>query len=167
MNSKAWQALVVGGWLVLAGGAWGADMSDHAVGRNVADAKFAPFPGLPPCGPGSVLSGDPAKGPSIILAKAATGCTVPWHWHTANEHLMIVKGAVRLDMRNGKPITIREGGYAMLPAKHLHQFVCTKSCLFYVHSDAALDIHYVDQQGKEIPVEQALKAVNKKGAGSR
>ena len=165
MNANAWQALLLGGLLVVAGSAWSADMAGHALAKNVADAKFAAFPGLPSCTPGSVQSGDPAKGPAIILAKADTGCTVPWHWHSANEHLMIVKGAVRLDMRGGKPVTIREGGYAMLPAKHVHQFVCTKSCLFYVHSEAALDIHYVDKQGKEIPAEQALKSVNQKPAG--
>ena len=165
MKANAWNALGIG-WLLMgvAGGAWSAEMPPHAMGSNVADVKFAPFPGLPACAPGSVQSGDPAKGPSIILARADSGCTVPWHWHSTNEHLMIVKGAVRLDTRDGKPITIREGGYAMLPAKHVHQFLCVKSCLFYVHSEAALDIHYVDQQGKEIPPDQALKSVNQKAA---
>ena len=168
MNTDTLRALGLAWFLAgVAGSAWSADMAGHAVGQNVGDAKFTAFPGLPSCTPGSVQSGDPAKGPSIILARADTGCTVPWHWHSANEHLMIVKGAVRLDTRSGKPITIREGGYAMLPAKHVHQFVCTKSCLFYVHSEAALDIHYVDKQGKEIPPDQALKTVNQKPAGKK
>lgn len=128
--------------------------------RNMAEMEFATVPGLPACAPGSVQSGDPANGPSIILAKADTGCTVPWHWHSPNEHLMMVKGVARLDMKSGKPITLRAGGYAMLPAKHVHRFVCTSSCVFYVHSDGAFDIHYVNDQGKEIWPDEALKSVN-------
>src|SRR5688572_11996332 len=136
----------------------------HVVGENMTEVQFNAFPGLPKCTPGSVKSGDPAKGPSIILAKAETGCIVPWHWHSPNEHLMMVKGVARVDMLSGKPITLRAGGYAMLPGKHVHQFVCTNSCVFYVHSDAPFDIHYVDRQGKEISPDQALASVNRKAA---
>ena len=145
--------------LSVACSAWGQGMVDHAVGQNIAETQFSAFPGLPSCTPGAVKSGDPAKGPSIILAKADTGCTVPWHWHSANEHLMMVKGVARLDMKSGKPITLRAGGYAMLPGKHVHQFVCTSLCVFYVHSDRAFDIHYVNDQGKEISSDEALKSV--------
>lgn len=146
--------------LCLAASAWGQGTAGHAVGQNMAETQFTAFPGLPNCTPGSVKSGDPAEGPSIILAKADTGCTVPWHWHSPNEHLMMVKGVARLDIKGGKPITLQAGGYAMLPAKHVHQFVCTRSCVFYVHSDAALDIHYVNDQGKDISPDEALKSVN-------
>src|SRR5947209_1557682 len=64
----------------------------HAVGRSVSEMKFVTFPGLPECGRNAVLSGDPAQGPSIILAKISSGCTVPWHWHSPNEELMMVSG---------------------------------------------------------------------------
>ena len=40
---------------------------DHAVARNLAEMKFVTFPGLPECGLNTLLSGDPAKGPSTIL----------------------------------------------------------------------------------------------------
>jgi quercetin dioxygenase-like cupin family protein len=143
--------------LCIAGFARGQGTTGHAVGENIAETQFSAFPGLPSCTPGSVKSGDPAKGPSIILAKADTGCTVPWHWHSPNEHLMMVKGVARLDMKSGKPITLRAGGYAMLPGKHVHRFVCTSSCIFYVHSDGAFDIHYVNDQGNEISPDEALK----------
>ena len=157
------QAILVAPFvLCISAVAWGQGTGGHAVGQNLTEVQFSAFPGLPSCTPGSVKSGDPAKGPSIILAKADTGCTVPWHWHSPSEHLMMVKGVARLDMKNGKPITLRAGGYAMLPAKHVHQFVCTSSCVFYVHSDGALDIHYVDKQGNDISLDEALKSVNQK-----
>jgi quercetin dioxygenase-like cupin family protein len=75
---------------------------------------------------------------------------------------MMVKGTARLDMKSGKPITLQPGGYAMLPSKHVHQFLCTNSCLFYVHSESTFDTHYVDGQGKEVPPEEALKSVKHK-----
>src|SRR5437879_653513 len=55
-----------------------------SAGRNMAEMTFVTTPGLPTCILGSVQSGDPTKGPSIVLAKLAAGCTVPWHWHTPN-----------------------------------------------------------------------------------
>lgn len=156
-----WRAALAAPWVLgLAGFAWGQGKDGHAVGHNMADMQFSAVPGLPNCTPGSVQSGNPAQGPSIILAKADTGCTVPWHWHSPNEHLMMVQGVARLDTKNGKPLTLRAGGYAMLPAKHVHRFVCTSSCVFYVHSDGAFDIHYVNDHGNEISPDEALKSVN-------
>lgn len=133
----------------------------HAAGQNLGEMKFASVPGIPACSTAAVLHGDPAKGPSILLAKANTGCTVPWHWHTPNEHLMLVSGVATLDMKDAKPLTLRAGGYALMPSKHAHQFRCTIACLFYVHADGPFDMHYVDDQGKEVAMEDALKAVKR------
>lgn len=166
-RSTAWVMLIAPFALCLSGSAWGEGTVGHAVGHKLAETKFSPFPGLPSCTPGAVMSGDPAKGASIILAKADSGCTVPWHWHSATEHLMMVKGEARLDMKSGKPITLRDGGYARLPGKHVHQFVCTRSCVFYVHSDGALDIHYVNERGAEISPDEALKTVNQRPSGKK
>jgi quercetin dioxygenase-like cupin family protein len=130
--------------------------SGHAIGRSLQEMDFAAVPGLPECSTAALQSGDPATGPSILLAKADKGCTIPWHWHTPEEHLMMVKGAARVDARDGQSITLRSGGYARLPPKHVHRFTCTDSCVFFVHSNAAFDIHYVDEAGAEIPLEEAL-----------
>ena len=134
----------------------------HAAAQNMKDMKFVMFPGLPTCAKGAVASGDPGKGTSMILAKAPAGCTIPWHWHTPNESLMIVSGTARVQMKDEKPLTLQAGGFALMPAKHVHQFQCVTACTLYVHSDTAFDIHYVDGQGKEISPEEALKAVKEK-----
>ena len=136
----------------------------NSAGQNVTEMKFVPVPGLPACAPGSVLSGDPTKGPSIILGKLADGCTIPWHWHTPNEHLMLVSGVARLEMKDGKPFTLRAGGFAKMPSRHVHQFRCEQACLLYVYSDAAFDIHDVDVMGNVITPAEALKAVKEKAA---
>lgn len=164
MNSRyhLWRAMLTVSLIFsVAGFARSQGAAGHAAVLNMAEMKFGMIPGMPTCSTGSVQSGDPSKGPSIILARTAAGCSVPWHWHTPNEHLMMVTGVAQLEMKDGKSQTLRAGGYAMMTSRHVHQFLCTRSCTFYVHSDAAFDIHYVDGQGKEIPPADALKAVRK------
>jgi len=167
MNTQSkfrWSMLAL--WLifVIPVSAWGQEMAGQSGGRNMADMKFTPLPGLPTCAKGSVQSGDPAKGPSIILGKMETGCSIPWHWHTPSEHLMMVSGAARLEMKDGKPLTLRSGGFELLPSHHQHRLRCERYCSLYIYSDAAFDIHYVNEQGEEIAPSEALKAVRETAA---
>jgi quercetin dioxygenase-like cupin family protein len=130
---------------------------DMGVVRKVSENKFAPLPGLPACATLAVESGDPAKGPSVILLKGPAGCMIPWHWHTPTEQVMIVSGSVKVEMKDtGRNSVLGPGGYAMMPSKHVHQFTCASACAAFVSSDAAFDIHYVDAKGGEIPPEAAL-----------
>lgn len=124
-------------------------------------SKFVNFPGLPACMTGSVQSGDPTKGASVILAKAASGCTVPWHWHTADEQLMIVSGSASVSMKDGKPVSVHGGDYLSLPGKHVHHFICNAACTLFIAPSGAFDLHYVDKDGKEISADEALKVSKK------
>lgn len=131
-----------------------------------AASEFMNFPGLPTCMKGAVRDGDPTKGAFVILAKSATGCGVPWHWHSANEQLMMVAGTARVDMKDGSPITLHAGSYAKLPAKGTHRYTCVAACTSFIVGDGAFDIHYVDKDGKEIPADEALKS-KAKAAGKK
>lgn len=124
--------------------------------------KFAPVPGIPSCATAAPVRGDPSKGPSVLLIKLASGCRVPWHWHTANEQLMIVSGTGTLEMKDGKKLKLRAGTYALLPNHQVHQATCSSNCVFFNSSDGVFDVHYVDQAGKEITPEEALKSKAKK-----
>jgi quercetin dioxygenase-like cupin family protein len=129
---------------------------DMGVARKMSENKFAPLPGLPACATLAVESGDPSKGPSVILLKGPAGCVIPWHWHTPAEQIMMVSGSAKVEMRDaGKASSLGPGGYAMMPSKHVHQFTCSSACAAFVSSDAAFDIHYVDAKGSEIPLEAA------------
>ncbi len=130
--------------------------------RNMPEMKFGPIAPLPTCMSGAVQNGDPAKGAFIIAVKLTKGCTIPWHWHTAGEYLMIVSGTGRMYMKDYQPKTIRAGSYVQLPPHHVHQFQCMNKCTFFFYSDGAWDIHYVDVQGTEISPDDALKAVKEK-----
>jgi len=125
--------------------------------RKMAENKLEPMAGLPQCVNMAVESGDPSKGASIIVFKGTAGCTIPWHWHTPTEHVMIVTGSAKIEMKDGgKTAVLGPGGYAMMPSKHVHQFSCTSACSAFVSSDAAFDIHYVDASGAEISADGAL-----------
>lgn len=134
---------------------------DKMVYAAKATSKFVNFPGLPACMTGSVQSGDPSKGASVILAKATSSCTVPWHWHTADEQLMIVSGSARISMKEEKAVSVHSGDYVSLPGKHVHQFNCLAACTLFIAPSGAFDLHYVDKDGKEISPEEALKGGKK------
>src|SRR5205823_5189833 len=95
---------------------------------------------------------------AVIMAKVATGCVIPWHWHSASEELMFVSGSAKVDMKEGAPARMHAGDYLHLPSKNVHQFSCVAACSFFIITDAAFDIHYVDASGKEIPLDEAIKA---------
>ena len=133
-----------------------AKADDMGVLRKLSENKLSPMAGLPSCVTMAVESGDPSKGSSVIVFKGTSGCSISWHWHTPTEHVMIVSGSAKVEMRGGSSAILGPGGYAMMPSKHVHQFTCTSACTAFVSSDAAFDIHYVDADGKEIPPDTAL-----------
>jgi len=133
-----------------------AHAADMGVLRKMGENKFEPLPGLPKCVVMAVESGDPTKGASVIVFKATAGCMIPWHWHTPTEHVMIVSGSAKVEMKDGKTAVLGPGGYAMMPSKHVHQFTCTSACSAFISSDAAFDIHYVNPSGAEISPDAAL-----------
>jgi len=127
----------------------------------MATSKFVNMPGVPTCMKIAVQRGDPSKGPSTMLLKFTPGCQVPWHWHTAGEHLMVVSGSGKAEMKDSKPAVLKAGDYAYLPAKNIHQFRAITAVTMFDMPDAAFDIHYVDSAGKEIPPDDALKSDKK------
>jgi len=148
--------------LLVAAYASGQEMSH---GDNVSERKLTTIPPLPTCARGKVVSGDPAQGNTIIYASIAAGCTIPWHWHTPTEHVMISSGVARLEVKDHKAMTLTSGGFAVLPSKHVHQFHCNRGpCQIFVYSDLAFDLHYVNAKGDEITPDQANKAVKQKAA---
>ena len=123
-----------------------------------AKSKFVNLPGLPTCMTVSVLHGDPSKGPATLLLKFTPGCSVPWHWHTAAENLILASGAGTAQMKDGQPMAMKAGDYLYLAAKSIHRFTANTAVYLYDMPDGAFDIHYVDVSGNEIPSDKALAA---------
>jgi quercetin dioxygenase-like cupin family protein len=92
----------------------------------------------------AVETGNPAKGPSTIILKAPPNCAVPWHYHTAQEQLIVVQGRVRTEMDGMSPHALGPGGFAMMPSKAKHQFSCQSktACVMFVTFDRPYDIFW-------------------------
>ncbi|MHB8540880.1 MAG: cupin domain-containing protein [Candidatus Acidiferrales bacterium] len=132
--------------------------------------KFGPLPNLPACVTGASEQGNPMSEASTLLLHFRAGCSVPWHWHTPEETLMIVSGTIRAGMKGeSKPMFLHQGDYAALPSHNVHQARCvgTVPCTVFLQSSGAFDIHYVDSAGKEIPLSEAVKPAVKARAKMR
>ena len=125
----------------------------------VANGKFGTVPNAPECFTVAVERGDPASGPSVLLAKFAPGCVAPFHWHTPSETAMLVSGALEVQMKDDPAMVAHQGDFLYLPGHHVHRATCLPpaACTLFLSSDAAFDIHWVDAAGNEIPLETALK----------
>ena len=132
-----------------------------AIARSTM-AKFEAAKDLPDCVTVAPAHGSPAAGPAAIFLKAESNCTVPWHWHTANESLTPVLGLMQITVHGERPKVVAVGDYAYMPAQRVHMAKCasSKPCTAILQLDAAMDMHYVDKDGKEIPAVEALAAVN-------
>lgn len=116
----------------------------HGVVRPLADVKFAPDDDVK-CLDSTLEAGDPEKGPSTFILRAAPGCKVPLHYHTAEEQLIVIRGDVETGMEGVTPRVLQAGGFAMMPSKEKHWFTCKSKdgCLMFVAFDRAYDIFWV------------------------
>ena len=133
---------------------------EKAIVSTAAAAKFAAVPNAPDCFTVAVEKGDPATGPSVMLAKFAPGCVAPWHWHTPSETVMLVSGSLEVQMKDDKAFVAHHGDFLYLPSHHVHRATCQGAapCMVFLSSDAAFDVHWVDAAGQEIPLETAVKS---------
>jgi quercetin dioxygenase-like cupin family protein len=97
-------------------------------------------------------------GPFTLLLKFTSGCSVPMHWHTPTEEVMMISGSAKLQMQDGTASTLERRGFVHIPPRHPHQFTCVIACTAFLAVDGVFDLHYIDKSGKEIPAEQALGA---------
>ena len=131
--------------------------AEQMITLNPQTLKFTPIPNMPGCASAAILRGNPRSGPAWVLLKLASGCRVPWHWHTANETLIVISGRGTVSMKDGPPLQFVPGAYTSLPSHHQHQASCSRTCLLFNGADAAFDIHYVDASGEEISLDEALR----------
>ena len=125
--------------------------------KSPASTQYGSSPVLPACATIAVQDGNPATGPAVFSLKITGHCTIPWHWHSGNERLIILHGSPKLEMKDMPAAIAHDGDFVLMPAKSPHQFSADGPCELYVVTDAPFDIHYVNSAGTEIPPDQALK----------
>ena len=147
----------IGALLVILGIAVGAGAQQAPiVAKDVADQKMMAIPNAPACFVGTVEKGDPAKEPSFMFMRGKAGCTVPWHWHPAEETIMLTRGTAFVEMKDSPSVTLKPESFLAVPPHHAMRFRCVTACELFVHTGGAFEIHYVDEKGNEITPESAL-----------
>jgi len=130
---------------------------DDMISLSPQMLRYIAIPDMPACATAAILRGNPRFGPAWVMLRLASGCQVPWHWHTANETLLVVSGRGSVVARDGTPLQFTPGAFAYLPAHHQHRASCTRTCLLFNTADAAFDIHYVGTNGEDVSLEEARR----------
>jgi len=118
--------------------------AESALAISVQDSQvqWGPCPPFMPAGCGlAVLHGDPAKPNSDVFLKVPAGETIPHHWHTSAERMILVSGQMEVTYDGQEPVTLTPGMYAFGPAKLGHVASCNgaESCVLFIAFEAPVD----------------------------
>jgi quercetin dioxygenase-like cupin family protein len=128
---------------VMTSGATLAEETAIGTVKPLGSVQFSPDTDVK-CLSSAVEAGDPTTGGSTWILKTPSGCVVPWHSHTAEEQLIIIRGAVLAEMLDHPPTRLGPGGFAMMGSHMPHQFSCQgkSACLMFVTFDRSYDIYW-------------------------
>lgn len=107
-----------------------------------AKLKWGPCPEIFPSGcEVTVLSGDPAKGPSDVYLRAAAGTELKNHWHHSAEHVVLVKGKFSVTFDGGRQASLDQGAYTLIPAGMPHSAKCEgpDQCVIFIGFEKPVD----------------------------
>ncbi len=107
-----------------------------------AGLEWGACPPFLPAGCGiAVLHGDPAKDNVDVFLKLPPRSTIPLHWHTSAERMLLVAGELHVAYE-GQPATVlKPGTYAYGPAKRPHAGSCASdvACVLFIAFESPLD----------------------------
>ena len=130
-----------------------APVPEQAITQTADDAKlkWGPCPPFLPKGCGiAVLHGDPAKDNVDVFFKVPAKSTIPLHWHTSPERMVLVAGELHVTYDGQKKAVLKPGTYAYGPAKKPHSGYCASKvpCVLFIAFESPLDA---------VPVESTKK----------
>lgn len=98
----------------------------------------------------AVLHGDPAEDNVDVFFKVPAKSTIPLHWHTSAERMVLVAGELHVTYDGQKTTVLKPGTYAYGPAKRPHQGSCVSSqpCVLFIAFESPLDAVPVETTGK-------------------
>jgi quercetin dioxygenase-like cupin family protein len=131
-------AISLGVLLVAVATSASSDSPREAVIHPLQNANFASHSDIP-CLSTALEAGDPDTGPSAVLVKMEKGCVYAWHFHTAVEEIIVIKGEFKVEMFSMPPAVLGPGGYVQVPTNEKHQYSCGAKgeCLWFVRIDRA------------------------------
>ncbi|MDP1758138.1 MAG: cupin domain-containing protein [Pseudohongiella sp.] len=107
-----------------------------------AQLKWGPCPAFLPKGCAiAILHGDPAQDNLDVFFKVPAGSTIPLHWHTSAERMVLVAGELHVTYDGQKTAILRPGTYGYGPAKRTHDGFCASSepCVLFIAFESPLD----------------------------
>ena len=118
--------------------------SEPALSSTIGDARlnWGPCPAFIPQGCEiAVLHGDPAKANADIFFRVPADFTIPRHWHTSAERMVLVSGELQVTYDGQEATTLKPGTYAYGPAKLPHSAYCLKgpACVLFIAFEAPID----------------------------
>ncbi|MFN3564462.1 MAG: cupin domain-containing protein [Burkholderiaceae bacterium] len=122
-----------------------------AITANDAQLKWGPCPPFLPKGCGiAVLHGDPAKDNVDVFFKVPAKSTIPLHWHTSPERMVLVAGQLHVTYEGQKKAVLKPGTYAYGPAKRTHSGYCASQidCVLFIAFESPLDATPVETTAK-------------------
>ena len=144
MLRHAWTKSLLVTWAALISAAAFAQTQEQAVTRSANDPQlqWGPCPAFMPAGCGlTVLHGDPAKPNADVLLRIPANTTIPEHWHTSAERMVLVAGELAVRYQKQSEVVLRPGMYAYGPAKLPHTASCRGSapCVLFIAFESAVD----------------------------
>ena len=117
---------------------------ESALARTAQDPQleWGPCPEFLPKGCAiAVLHGDPAKNNADIFFRVPANSTIPLHWHTSAERMVLVSGELQVSYAGQDPIVLRPGTYASGPAKLPHAGSCgdAGTCVLFIAFELPVD----------------------------
>jgi len=109
--------------------------------------KWGPCPAFLPKGCAiAVLHGDPTKDNVDVFFKVPAKSTIPLHWHTSAERMLMVAGELHVTYDGQKKAVLKPGTYAYGPAKRPHKGFCASSgpCVLFIAFESPLDAVPID-----------------------
>ena len=104
------------------------------------DLEWGPCPEFMPEGCGiAVLQGNPEAPNADVFFRMAPDTTVPDHWHTSAERIVLVSGEMHVDYEGHDPVVLEPGTYA--PAELPHETYCASGaeCVLFIAFEKPVD----------------------------
>lgn len=104
--------------------------------------KWAPCPAFLPKGCQiAVLRGDPARPNVDIFFQVPANASIPRHWHTSAERMVLVSGELHVTYDGHATAVLKPGSYAYGPAKLPHKADCKNAgpCILFIAFESPLD----------------------------
>ena len=126
---------------------------EQALTQNADDAQiqWGPCPPFLPEGCAiAVLHGDPAQENLDVFFKVPAKSTIPLHWHTSPERMVLVAGELHVTYDGQEMAILRQGTYAYGPAKRPHHGYCASAdpCVLFIAFESPLDAVPVESAGQ-------------------